>query len=64
MVLLIGNYAPDEQQSMQRFATMMFHGLATAGVPAEILAPQPLFGRFRAPGGVAAKWLAYVDKFL
>jgi hypothetical protein len=32
MVLLIGNYPADQQQSMQRFATMMMRGLAAAGV--------------------------------
>ncbi len=35
MVLLIGNYPADQQQSMQRFAQMMLHGLTTAGVAVE-----------------------------
>jgi glycosyltransferase involved in cell wall biosynthesis len=64
MVLLIGNYAPDRQQSMQRFAVMMLDGLATAGVRAELIQPQPFFGRFRYAGGLVAKWLAYLDKFI
>ena len=34
MVLLIGNYPADQQQSMQRFAQMMLRGLTAAGVPA------------------------------
>ncbi len=64
MVLLIGNYAPDRQQSMQRFSTMMLQGLQAAGVAAELIAPQPVFGRFTGAGAFVAKWLAYVDKFV
>jgi glycosyltransferase involved in cell wall biosynthesis len=64
MVLLIGNYPPDRQQSMHRFALMMLDGLTAAGIPAELIQPQPLFGRFRYAGGFVAKWLAYIDKFL
>ncbi|HEV2840273.1 MAG TPA: glycosyltransferase family 1 protein [Chthoniobacterales bacterium] len=64
MVLLIGNYPPDRQQSMSRFALMMLDGLAAAGVPAELIEPQPFFGRFRYAGRFVTKWLAYVDKFV
>lgn len=64
MVLLIGNYAPDRQQSMDRFAVMMLDGLAAAGVRAELIRPEPFFGRFRYAGGFVAKWLAYIDKFV
>jgi glycosyltransferase involved in cell wall biosynthesis len=64
MILLIGNYSLDRQQSMQRFATMMFHGLASSGVPVELIRPEPFFGRFRSAGGFVAKWLGYLDKFI
>lgn len=64
MVLLIGNYPPDHQQSMDRFAMMMLEGLAAAGVPAELIQPQPVFGRVGSRGSFAGKWLAYLDKFL
>ena len=64
MILLIGNYPLDRQQSMQRFAMMMLTGLTAAGVSAELIQPSPFFGRFRAAGGFVAKWLAYVDKFV
>jgi len=63
MILLIGNYPLDRQQSMQRFAIMMFEGLTAAGVAAEVIHPKPFLGRFRAAGGFIAKWLAYLDKF-
>ncbi|MBA3273574.1 MAG: glycosyltransferase [Chthoniobacterales bacterium] len=64
MVLLIGNYPLDRQQSMLRFANMMVEGLATAGVPTELIQPRPLFGSFTMAGGFVAKWLGYIDKFL
>ncbi len=64
MVLLIGNYPADQQQSMRRFATMMLHHLTAAGVPAELIFPQPYFGRIRFAGRFVAKWLAYLDKFV
>ncbi|PYI94613.1 MAG: glycosyltransferase family 1 protein [Verrucomicrobia bacterium] len=64
MILLIGNYPLDRQQSMQRFATMMLAGLTAAGVPAELIQPQARFGRVRILGPFVAKWLAYIDKFI
>ncbi|MFL6590250.1 MAG: glycosyltransferase family 4 protein, partial [Chthoniobacterales bacterium] len=63
MILLIGNYALDRQQSMQRFATMMLDGLTAAGIEAEIIQPRPFLGRLQFAGGFVAKWLAYLDKF-
>jgi glycosyltransferase involved in cell wall biosynthesis len=64
MVLLIGNYSPDHQQSMQRFNTMMLQGLTVAGVDAELIRPEPFFGNFQWAGQFAAKWLAYIDKYI
>jgi glycosyltransferase involved in cell wall biosynthesis len=64
MILLIGNYSLDRQQSMQRFASMMIEGLTAAGVPAELVQPEPFLGKIRWTGRFVAKWLAYVDKFI
>ena len=64
MILLIGNYPLDRQQSMERFAMMMLDGLTAAGIPAELIRPRPFLGRFRAAGAFIGKWLAYLDKFL
>lgn len=64
MILLIGNYPLDRQQSMQRFAMMMLLGLTAAGISAELVQPFPFFGRFRYAGSFVAKWLAYLDKFV
>ncbi|HEY1770330.1 MAG TPA: glycosyltransferase family 1 protein [Chthoniobacterales bacterium] len=64
MVLLIGNYPADQQQSMQRFASMMLRGLTNAGIAAELIQPQPLLGKIRFAGDFVAKWLGYIDKFV
>ncbi|PYK86731.1 MAG: glycosyltransferase family 1 protein [Verrucomicrobia bacterium] len=64
MVLLIGNYSLDQQQSMQRFNAMMLHGLRECGVEAELVRPPAVLGRIRAFGATAAKWLGYIDKFI
>ena len=64
MVLLIGNYPPDRQQSMQRFATMMLQGLNVSAIPAKLIAPQPFFGKLRGAGSFVTKWLGYIDKFV
>ena len=64
MVLLIGNYPADRQQSMQRFATMLLQGLTAAGIRAEIIQPQPYLGRIQIAGSFVAKWFGYIDKFV
>lgn len=64
MILLIGNYSLDRQQSMQRFATMMLEGLLAAGIATELIQPRPILGRLRFAGAFIAKWFAYLDKFV
>lgn len=63
-LLLVGNYAPDQQESMQRFAQMMLKGLRDYGIQAELLCPEPFFGRLIKSGTGLGKWLGYIDKFL
>lgn len=63
--ILLGNYPPDGQESMERFAQMLHTGLLQAGVAAEIWRPVPVVGgrigsTFAGPG----KWLGYIDKWL
>jgi glycosyltransferase involved in cell wall biosynthesis len=64
MVLLLGNYALDQQQSMQRFGAMMLEGLTGRGIEAELIVPQPVFGDVRVFGRFIQKWLGYIDKYL
>jgi len=62
MVLLLGNYPPDQQQSMQRFTAMMLRGLTERGIDVEVIKPEPFFGRVL--GGFVGKWLGYIDKYI
>ena len=48
---------------MQRFGDMMLQGLATVGVEAELVRPEPALGNLPLPGRVLSKWLGYVDKY-
>jgi glycosyltransferase involved in cell wall biosynthesis/acetyltransferase-like isoleucine patch superfamily enzyme len=59
-VLLVGNYEPDRQESMTRFAEMLKAGLSAAGVEAYIIRPPVCFGA----RGFLGKWRAYVDKYV
>ena len=59
-VLLIGNYAPDQQHSMLGFVQALHAGLCERGVDARILAPQSVAGRLGIPK--MGKWLGYIDK--
>ncbi len=63
-MLLIGNYAPDGQQSMQRFADVMRRGLSELGWAVELLSPAVRLGRLRPGNRGAGKWLGYFDKFV
>lgn len=63
-VLLIGNYEPDRQESMQRFANVLASDLPKRGVHVETCRPTPLFGRLAPSASGFGKWLGYIDKFL
>ena len=63
MVLLIGNFLPDQQQSMQRFSEMMLRELRALNIPVKLLRPQPWLTRWwRIPFG--KKWAGYFDKYI
>ena len=63
-VLLVGNYLPDGQESMLRFARMMLDGLRSSGREAELVSPGVFFGRWLPSTHGLGKWLAYLDKFV
>ena len=65
MVLLIGNFLPDLQQSMQRFSEMMLRELRALGVPAELTRPEACFARLvPAQFDFLKKWAGYIDKLI
>lgn len=65
-VILVGNFAPDAQQSMRRLAELFRRELAAAGLAVELVAPQPRLTRLCRPYRYSGwpKLLGYADKFL
>src|SRR6185503_1919279 len=62
-ILLVGNYALDNQASMLRYADMLCRGLGQRGHTVELMQPPPVLGHlFKTP--LVRKWLGYVDKYI
>lgn len=63
-ILLIGNYLPDTQESMQRFNAALENGLQSRGHEVITTRPKVILGsRLKKQRGVF-KWLGYADKFV
>lgn len=63
-ILLLANFLPDQQVSMQFFSELLSSGMAARGHDVEVLRPEPFFARLvDRPAGLQ-KWLGYIDKFL
>jgi glycosyltransferase involved in cell wall biosynthesis len=60
-VLLVGNYAPDRQHSMQRYATLLARELKRRLESVDLLAPGERLPR---PGGEAGKWIGHFEKYI
>jgi glycosyltransferase involved in cell wall biosynthesis len=63
-ILLVGNYDPDQQQSMQRFAILLRDGLLAAGHEVRLIKPSTILRGGSATNSGLGKWLGYVDKFI
>jgi glycosyltransferase involved in cell wall biosynthesis len=64
-IILIGNYLPDKQESMIRFAQMLDLGFRRAGVSSEIWWPIAFFGvKAKSTSSGLGKWLGYLDKYI
>ena len=64
-IILIGNYLPDKQESMQRFAKMLDIGFQNANIKSEIWYPKIIFGSsIKNPNKGFDKWLGYIDKWV
>ncbi|MDN3688867.1 glycosyltransferase family 4 protein [Cyclobacterium jeungdonense] len=64
-IILIGNYPPDNQQSMERFASMLQSGFLDSGYHASIWRPIVLFGSmFSSTNTGTGKWMGYMDKWI
>jgi glycosyltransferase involved in cell wall biosynthesis len=63
-VLLVGNYLPDRQDSMQIYASMLEHGLRDRGHEVCLLQPPAVLGTRVVETSPLFKWLGYADKFV
>ncbi|WP_157132692.1 glycosyltransferase [Novosphingobium nitrogenifigens] len=63
-VLVVGNYAPDKQRSMQAFGRTLADNLRRLGVKVAFTAPPVVFGRFAGEDPRLLKLFGYLDKFL
>ena len=64
-IVLIGNYPPDGQESMERFAQMLQKGFAEKNYPSDIWRPKVLVGKLAVTTTSGyGKWLGYIDKWI
>jgi glycosyltransferase involved in cell wall biosynthesis len=63
-VLLVGNYLPDRQDSMQIYASMLEAGMRARGHEVRLLRPPAILGARVAENSPLFKWSGYADKFL
>jgi glycosyltransferase involved in cell wall biosynthesis len=63
-ILLVGNYAPERQQSMLRFGEVLRRGLSERGHRVTLVQPEPRWLGTRDPRRGLGKWLGYGDKLV
>jgi glycosyltransferase involved in cell wall biosynthesis len=64
-IILIGNYPPDKQRSMEHFAFMLAAGFSNEGHHTIIWRPVVFFGKlFRSTTTGVGKWMGYIDKWI
>ena len=64
-IILIGNYPKDRQESMERFAQMLYTGFREAGIESEIWRPQVILAnQFKSTTSGIGKWVGYLDKWI
>ncbi len=63
-ILLVANYLPDAQESMQRFAAALHGGLTERGIDCRLIRPAVRARPARGSNHGLHKWLGYADKFV
>jgi len=63
-LIIVGNYMPDHQESMNRFAHMLVNNYSQCGLSNELLLPPVFMGLFlkNSKNGIS-KWVGYLDKY-
>jgi glycosyltransferase involved in cell wall biosynthesis len=62
-VLLLANFPPDKQFSMDRYANLLGQALSEAGVKVNLLRPTPRLSSLTTSPSAISKALVYLDKF-
>ena len=62
-ILLIGNYAPDGQESMIRYAQMMLRGLERTPHDVTLATPRAVLNPGQRGNTGVWKWIGYLDKY-
>lgn len=64
-IVLIGNYAADRQESMERFVKVLYDGFEKEGVAIAIWSPAVILGKWvRHTNNGLGKWAGYFDKWI
>ncbi len=63
-ILIVGNYLPDKQISMQRFTDLLVESLRPHGHEIKVIYPTIVVNRFKASFEEKGKWWGYIDKLL
>lgn len=63
-VVVLGNYGPDAQQSMRRFADWLVEAARASGAEVELRVPPAIAGRGAAEGSARHKWGGWLDKLV
>jgi glycosyltransferase involved in cell wall biosynthesis len=63
-IILLGNYAPDAQYSMQLFSELMQGFLVAGNLSCTLLKPPARLGRKLTRTNGWRRWVTYIDKFL
>lgn len=63
-ILLLANYLPSAEQSMQRFAALLEQSMREAGHEVRICRPPAIVGALRPGPNGLGKWLGYIDRLL
>jgi glycosyltransferase involved in cell wall biosynthesis len=63
VIVLLGNYAPDREESMRRFRVLMQKQLKADGYTVELIEPEARFGALGWSGKMG-KLLGWIDKFI
>lgn len=64
-IVLIGNYLPDRQESMERFTQMLCSGIQKAGYKCIIWRPKSVVGSyFKSNIQGIGRWAGYIDKWI